>query len=232
MTKAEFIADADNRLRERNPALSAKKRRALIDAVIEKEEAGGGTIRLWDYSESYRLECLGIMLSNLERERPELFTPAPTVAQTFDAKLGALREEFGDDKSHPFSPDRPGFRRDLMRQIEQMSGDQREDFIAGLKIPAAPEPKPETISNNNNAFTGPGTPEFRAHIAHTLGIPEHKQSARQNQHYFSAHVARLRDEAREAAKKTVAESAVKMTLTPGEARTLARAKAKLVVGAR
>jgi hypothetical protein len=232
MTKDEFITDTDTRLRGRNPALTAKKRRAVIDAIITREESGAGSMRLWDFGdEAFRLEHLGYMLANLERERPELFTPAPTVEQTFNAKLGSLREEFGDDKSHPFSPDRPGFRRDLMRQIEQMSGDQREDFIAGLKIPAASEPEPARQETNNTAFTGPGDPAFRAHVATQLGIPEYKQSARANMGYFSAHVARLRDSAREAAKKNVAESAVKKALTPGEARTLARSKAKLV-GAR
>lgn len=231
MTKEEFITDTDTRLRERNPALTAKKRRAVIDKIIEKEEAGGGSIRLWDYGEAFRLEHLGYMLSNLEREHPEMFAPAPSVEQTFAAKIAALHAEFGSDPTHPENPDRPGVRRDLMRKIEAMDGDARAEFVKGLKVPDAPAPAPERQETNNTAFTGPGDPAFRAHIAHTLGIPEHKQSARKNMQYFSAHTARLRDQAREAAKKNVAESAVKKALTPGEARTLARSKAKLV-GAR
>lgn len=230
ITQDEFRKEVDDLLRERNPSLTSKQRAALVDAVIQKEEAGGGTIRLWDYDSAFRLEHLGYMLFNLEHANPEMFAPPPSIEQTFAAKLAALHEEFGDDKSHPFHPDRPSVRRDLKRQIEKMDGDARAAFVQGLKIPAAETVEPDrNVRDTESAptFDGPGDPRFRAYVEDTFGIPKHKQLSSQNATYYRAHVASLRDKERERAKQIVQEAGAKATLSLAEQRTLARAKSKL-----
>jgi len=225
--KAKVIESATARF----PHLTGAQVSALADKLIARETATYPGHEVWLWADTAEiLEQVGYRFDNMLRETPTDFAPAPSVEQTFAAKVAALHAEFGSDPTHPENPDRPGVRRDLIRKIEAMTSDERAAFIDGLEVPVA-KPEPEKQKTEAVAFSGPADPRFEEFVQTRLGVPIHQQTTRQNQTYFSAHTARLRDQAREQAAQNVRESEVKKSLSPGEARTLARSKAKLV-GAR
>lgn len=213
MDKNAFKAKVIESATARFPDLTGAQVSALADKLIAREtdKYKGHEVWLWaDAAEI--LEQVGYRLDNMRLETPADFVPPPSPEVVY-ATL--LKEKENSDP------------RTLFRMVQSMTPDERLAAVEGMTLQSTLTPKSETRETEGAAFTGPGDPAFRAHIEKHLGIPEHKQSARANMGYYREHVARLRHKAREQAAQNVREAEVKKSLSPSEARTLARAKAKL-----
>lgn len=232
ITQSEFRKEVDDLLRERTPSLTSKQRAVLVDAVIQKEEAGGGTIRLWDYDSAFRLEHLGHVLFNLEHANPEMFAPAPSAEATFAAlHAKAVEDAKGLDITHQEHPSAPGNKRALLRLVEKMSPDERIAAVDGLTLAPETSPAPETREQVEQAaleFTGPGDPRFRAWVARTYGTPEHLQLSRKNAEIYRALMAQPPQRGLDRRTLAIAETqGQSRALSPAERREQVRAQQRL-----
>lgn len=240
MDEAQKKAEVVAALVATDPQLTAAQRDALAEKLIKREVdryGEGDGMWVWFPDAGQRAEEIGYRISNMRREDPSQFRPAPSAEATFAALLAkAVEDAKGLDITHPEHPSTPGNKRTLLRLVEKMSPDERIAAVDGLTLAPETSPAPETreqVEQVAPEFTGPGDPRFRAWVARTYGTPEHLQLSRKNAEIYRALTATNPQRGLDRRTLAVAETQVKTReLSPAERREQARAQQRLARAAR
>lgn len=228
MTPEEFKTEAMAAVKARHPDLTEKQRGAIADSVIEEESANHAIHPLWEASADFRAEFLGYALNRIEREKPELFVPPPDAKAVYNALLAKLKAEI-TDPADPRHADQNDTRRNLWRQVSQLTPDQRAEAIKGLTLaPEAPAATREQVEQIAPKFSDPFSHEFEDYVHRRLGIAPHALGARKRQELF-AFVNRTDPRATQDKNtlKVAETQAQTRTLSLAERREAARAQARL-----
>lgn len=236
MNDAEKKAEVVAALVATDPELTDAQRDALAEKLIKREiERYGEGDGMWTWfpDAGQRAEEIGYRISNMRREDPSQFRPAPSAETTFAALLAKAEQDAkGLDRAHPEHPSAPGNKRTLLRKVAAMSPDERLAAVDGLTLaPEAPVKREEPEAETPPRFTGPDDPAFEAYVERRLGIPPHQLQARKRVEYYRAVTATNPQPGKD--KHTLAVvGAQTRPATPAQRREAARAQQRLARAAR